>query len=75
MSFKVPAGKTVAIVGPSGAGKSTIARLMFRFYDVTGGSITIDDQDIRDVTQKSVRAATGHSANFSSCTHWRTNPS
>ena len=59
VSFTVPAGKTVAIVGPSGAGKSTIARLMFRFYDVTGGSITIDGQDIRAVTQKSVRAATG----------------
>ena len=59
VSFKVPAGKTVAIVGPSGAGKSTIARLMFRFYDVTGGRIEIDGQDIREVTQQSVRAATG----------------
>jgi len=59
VSFHVPAGKTVAIVGPSGAGKSTIARLMFRFYDVTGGSIKIDGQDIRAVTQQSVRAATG----------------
>jgi ABC-type transport system involved in Fe-S cluster assembly fused permease/ATPase subunit len=59
VSFTVPAGKTVAIVGQSGAGKSTIARLMFRFYDVTGGRITIDGQDIREVTQKSVRAATG----------------
>ena len=59
VSFRVPAGKTVAIVGPSGAGKSTIARLMFRFYDVTGGHIRIDGQDIREVTQQSVRAATG----------------
>ncbi len=59
VSFKVPAGKTVAIVGPSGAGKSTISRLLFRFYDVTGGSITIDGQDIRDVTQASLRAAIG----------------
>ena len=59
VSFTVPAGKTVAIVGPSGAGKSTIARLMFRFYDVTGGQIKIDGQDIRQVTQQSVRAATG----------------
>jgi ATP-binding cassette, subfamily B, heavy metal transporter len=55
----VPAGKTVAIVGPSGAGKSTISRLLFRFYDVTGGAITIDGQDIRDVTQESLRAAIG----------------
>ena len=55
----MPAGKTVAIVGPSGAGKSTISRLLFRFYDVTGGRITIDGQDIRDVTQKSLRAAIG----------------
>ncbi|MCB1385001.1 MAG: ABC transporter ATP-binding protein/permease [Nitratireductor sp.] len=59
VSFEVPAGKTVAIVGPSGAGKSTISRLLFRFYDVTGGSIEIDGQDIRDVTQKSLRAAIG----------------
>ncbi len=59
ISFEVPAGKTVAIVGPSGAGKSTISRLLFRFYDVTGGRITIDGTDIRDVTQKSVRAAIG----------------
>ena len=55
----MPAGKTVAIVGPSGAGKSTISRLLFRFYDVTGGRILIDGQDIRDVTQKSLRAAIG----------------
>ena len=59
VSFTVPAGKTIAVVGSSGAGKSTIARLMFRFYDVTGGAIKIDGQDIRDVTQKSVRAAMG----------------
>ena len=59
LSFDVPAGHTVAIVGPSGAGKSTISRLLFRFYDVTGGRITIDGQDIRDVTQRSLRAAIG----------------
>jgi ATP-binding cassette, subfamily B, heavy metal transporter len=59
LSFEVPAGKTVAVVGPSGAGKSTLSRLLFRFYDVTGGRITIDGQDIRDVTQASLRAAIG----------------
>ena len=59
LSFEVPAGKTVAIVGPSGAGKSTISRLLFRLYDVSSGSITIDGQDIRDVTQVSLRAAIG----------------
>ncbi|MFC3726285.1 ABCB family ABC transporter ATP-binding protein/permease [Neoaquamicrobium sediminum] len=59
ISFEVPAGKTVAIVGPSGAGKSTISRLLFRFYDVQQGSIRIDGQDIRDVTQESLRAAIG----------------
>ena len=59
LSFEVPAGHTVAIVGPSGAGKSTISRLLFRFYDVTGGRITIDGQDIREVTQHSLRAAIG----------------
>jgi len=59
LSFEVPAGRTVAIVGPSGAGKSTISRLLFRFYDVTGGRITIDGQDIRDVQQASVRNAIG----------------
>ncbi|MGB1548445.1 MAG: ABCB family ABC transporter ATP-binding protein/permease [Alphaproteobacteria bacterium] len=59
VSFTVPEGKTVAIVGSSGAGKSTISRLLFRFYDVDGGCIRIDGQDIRDVTQKSLRAAIG----------------
>ncbi|HXW24874.1 MAG TPA: ABC transporter ATP-binding protein/permease [Xanthobacteraceae bacterium] len=59
ISFDVPAGRTVAVVGPSGAGKSTISRLLFRFYDVTGGRILIDGQDIRDVTQQSLRAAIG----------------
>jgi ATP-binding cassette subfamily B protein len=59
VSFTVPAGKTVAIVGPTGAGKSTISRLLYRFYDVTGGRILIDGQDIRGVTQESLRAATG----------------
>ena len=59
VSFDVPAGATLAIVGASGAGKSTIARLLFRFYDVTGGRILIDGQDIRDVTQASLRAAIG----------------
>jgi ATP-binding cassette, subfamily B, heavy metal transporter len=59
ISFEVPAGRTVAIVGPSGAGKSTISRLLFRFYDVAGGRITIDRQDIRDVQQTSLRNALG----------------
>ncbi|WP_439573710.1 ABCB family ABC transporter ATP-binding protein/permease [Phreatobacter sp.] len=59
VSFEVPAGRTVAIVGPSGAGKSTISRLLFRFYDVAGGRITIDGQDIREVTQASLRGAIG----------------
>ena len=59
ISFEVPAGKTVAIVGPSGAGKSTISRLLFRLYDIREGRITIDGQDIRDVTQTSLRAAIG----------------
>ncbi|KQX34288.1 metal ABC transporter permease [Devosia sp. Root436] len=59
VSFEVPAGKTVAIVGPTGAGKSTISRLLYRFYDVSTGSITIDGQDLRDVTQESLRSAIG----------------
>ena len=59
VSFKVPAGKTVAIVGPSGAGKSTISRILFRFYDVDTGGVRIDGQDIRAATQESVRAAIG----------------
>ncbi len=59
VTFNVPSGKTVAIVGPSGAGKSTISRLLFRFYEVTGGRITIDDQDIRDIGQLSLRNAIG----------------
>ena len=59
VSFEIPAGKTVAVVGPSGAGKSTLARLMFRFYDVTSGSISIDGQDIRQVTQLSLRQSIG----------------
>ena len=59
VTFSIPAGGSLAIVGPSGSGKSTIARLLFRFYDVTEGRILVDDQDIRDVTQASLRAAIG----------------
>src|SRR5690606_32757013 len=59
LSFEVPAGKMVAIVGPSGAGKSTISRILFRFYDIDSGRVTIDCQDIRTVTQASLRAALG----------------
>lgn len=59
VSFEVPPGKTVAVVGPSGAGKSTLARLLYRFYDVQQGRISIDGQDIRDVTQDSLRRAIG----------------
>ncbi|MEK9952407.1 MAG: ABC transporter ATP-binding protein/permease, partial [Curvibacter sp.] len=59
VNFEIPAGKTVAVVGPSGAGKSTLARLLYRFYDVSGGRIEIAGQDIRSVTQASVRQAIG----------------
>jgi ATP-binding cassette subfamily B protein len=59
VSFEIPAGRTMAVVGPSGSGKSTLARLMFRFYDVDAGRISIDGQDIREVTQKSLREAIG----------------
>ena len=59
ISFEVPPGKTLAIVGPSGAGKSTLSRLLFRFYEPSSGRITIDGQDIADVTQASLRAAIG----------------
>ena len=59
VSFEAPAGHTIAIVGPSGAGKSTISRLLFRFYEPSAGRITIDGQDIREVTQSSLRAAIG----------------
>jgi ABC-type multidrug transport system fused ATPase/permease subunit len=59
VSFEVPPGQRVAIVGPSGAGKSTIARLLFRFYDVTGGSVTVDGVDVRECSQASLRRAIG----------------
>jgi len=59
ISFEIPAGKTVAVVGPSGSGKSTLARLLFRFYDVNAGRISIDGQDIREVTQQSLRQSIG----------------
>jgi ATP-binding cassette, subfamily B, heavy metal transporter len=59
VSFAVPAGRKLAVVGPSGAGKSTLARLLFRYYDVVGGSISIDGQDIRELTQESLRATIG----------------
>ena len=59
ISFEVPAGKTVAIVGPSGAGESTISRLLYRFYDLKKGTITIDGQDISMVQQDGYRAAIG----------------
>ncbi len=59
LSINIPAGQTIAIVGPSGSGKSTIGRLLFRFYDVTGGTIFIDGQDVRDVTQNSLHQFIG----------------
>lgn len=59
VSFEIPSGHKLAVVGHSGAGKSTLSRLLFRFYDVTGGRITIDDQDIRDITQQSLRRTIG----------------
>jgi len=59
VSFKIPAGKTLAVVGPSGSGKSTLARLLFRFYDVNSGAIRIGDEDLRAVTQKSLRQSIG----------------
>ncbi|MDY0743883.1 ABC transporter ATP-binding protein/permease [Paucibacter sp. R3-3] len=59
VSFEIPAGKKVAVVGPSGSGKSTLARLLYRFYDVDGGAITIDGQDLRAITQASLRRAIG----------------
>ncbi|MBL8308959.1 MAG: ABC transporter ATP-binding protein/permease [Burkholderiales bacterium] len=59
VSFTVASGQTVAVVGPSGGGKSTLARLLFRFYDVTGGAISVDGRDLRDYTQQSLRAAIG----------------
>jgi ATP-binding cassette, subfamily B, heavy metal transporter len=59
LSFEIPAGRTVAVVGSSGAGKSTLARLLYRFYDVTGGRVTVDGQDIRMLTQDSLRRAIG----------------
>ena len=59
VSFTIPAGNTVAVVGASGAGKSTLSRLLFRFYDVSDGNIKIDGQDIRDVSQSSLRSAIG----------------
>ena len=59
VSFDIPPGKTVAVVGPSGAGKSTLARLLYRFYDINSGAITIDGQELRSVTQASLRAAIG----------------
>ncbi len=59
VSFVIPPGKTVAVVGPSGAGKSTLARLLYRFYDINSGAISIDGQELRSVTQSSLRASIG----------------
>ncbi|NNE58174.1 MAG: ABC transporter ATP-binding protein/permease [Hellea sp.] len=59
ISFEIAPGQTVAVVGPTGAGKSTLSRILFRFYDISGGSVRVDGHDIRDVTQKSLRAVIG----------------
>ncbi|MEM1021354.1 MAG: ATP-binding cassette domain-containing protein, partial [Pseudomonadota bacterium] len=59
LSFDIPGGKTLAVVGHSGAGKSTLSRILFRFYDISGGAVTIDGQDVRDVTQASLRQNIG----------------
>ncbi|MBP0577666.1 ATP-binding cassette domain-containing protein, partial [Campylobacter jejuni] len=59
VSFEIPAGRKVAVVGPSGSGKSTLARLLYRFYDIDSGAIRIDGQDIRQVTQASLRRSIG----------------
>jgi len=59
VSFEIAPGRTLAVVGPSGAGKSTLSRILFRFYDIAGGRVTVDGQDIRDVTQESLRRAIG----------------
>jgi ATP-binding cassette subfamily B protein len=59
VSFTAPAGRTTAIVGPSGAGKSTVLKLLYRFYDPTAGAVRIDGQDLREVTQQSLRSALG----------------
>ena len=59
VDFQIPAGTTTAVVGHSGSGKSTLSRLLFRFYEVDGGGITIDGQDLRHITQDSLRAAIG----------------
>src|SRR5262249_38084156 len=59
VDFSIPPGKTLAVVGTTGAGKSTLSRLLYRFYDVSGGRIAIDDQDIRAISQDSLRAAIG----------------
>ncbi len=59
VSFCVPGGQTIAFVGPTGSGKSTLTRLLFRFYDVLSGSVTVDGQDVRSVTQRSLRSVVG----------------